>query len=105
HVDELTRSRYIAPFPYTTLFRSIELGREDEAIPWLRQAMDAPRYESPQFPHVNLARIYERKGQVLDAVGEYGRAQHLPLPFVDPDRKSTRLNLQSRVDLVCRLLL
>jgi Tfp pilus assembly protein PilF len=52
----------------------IELGREDEAIPWLKQAMDAPRYESPQFPHVNLARIYEKKGQVLDAVAEYGRA-------------------------------
>src|SRR5438093_9699622 len=50
----------------------IELGREDEAIPWLKQAMDAPRYEAPQFPHVNLARIYEKKGQVLDAVGEYG---------------------------------
>ena len=52
----------------------IELGREDDAIPWLKQAMDAPRYEAPQFPHVNLARIYEKKGQVLDAVAEYGRA-------------------------------
>ncbi|PYO61441.1 MAG: hypothetical protein DMD70_07030 [Gemmatimonadetes bacterium] len=52
----------------------IELGREDDAIPWLKRAMDAPRYEAPQFPHVNLARIYEKKGQVLDAVAEYGRA-------------------------------
>jgi len=52
----------------------IELGRDDDAIPWLKRAMDAPRYEAPQFPHVNLARIYERQGQVLDAIAEYGRA-------------------------------
>ncbi|HYU89672.1 MAG TPA: tetratricopeptide repeat protein [Gemmatimonadales bacterium] len=52
----------------------IELGREDDAIPWLKRAIDAPRYEARQFPHVNLARIYEKKGQVLDAVAEYGRA-------------------------------
>ena len=52
----------------------IELGRDDDAIPWLKRAMDAPRYEARQFPHVNLARIYEKKGQVLDAVAEYGRA-------------------------------
>jgi Tfp pilus assembly protein PilF len=50
------------------------LGREDEAIPWLKQAMHASRYEAPQFPHVNLARVYEKKGRVLDAVAEYGRA-------------------------------
>ncbi len=64
----------------------IELGCEDDAVPWLKRAMDAPRYEAPQFPHVNLARIYEKKGRVnlariyekkgrvLDAVAEYGRA-------------------------------
>ena len=50
------------------------LGREEEAIPWLKQAMHAERYEAPQFPHVNLARVYEKQGQVLDAVAEYGRA-------------------------------
>ena len=52
----------------------MELGRDDDAIPWLKRAMDAPRYEAPQFPHVNLARIYEKEGQVLDAVAEYGHA-------------------------------
>jgi len=51
-----------------------ELGREDEAIPWLERAMQAPRYAAPHFPHVNLARIYEQQGRVLDAVAEYGRA-------------------------------
>jgi len=52
----------------------IALGREDEAVPWLRRAIAAPRYEAPHFPHVNLARIYETQGRVLDAVTEYGRA-------------------------------
>src|SRR6266568_9640954 len=51
-----------------------ELGREDEAIPWLERAMQARRYAAPHFPHVNLARIYEQQGRVLDAVAEYGRA-------------------------------
>ncbi len=52
----------------------IALGREDDAIPWLRRAIAAPRYEAPHFPHVNLARIYETQGRVLDALTEYGRA-------------------------------
>lgn len=52
----------------------MELGHEDEAIPWLKQALQAPRYEAPHFPHVNLARVYEKQGRVLDAVAEYGRA-------------------------------
>jgi tetratricopeptide (TPR) repeat protein len=38
----------------------IELGRLEEAIPWLEKAIEAPRYEPRQFPHVNLARVYER---------------------------------------------
>ena len=50
------------------------LGRDDEAIPWLERATQAPRYEAPQFPHVNLARLYEKRGDVLKAVAEYGRA-------------------------------
>ena len=50
------------------------LGRADDAIPWLKQAIQATRYESPHFPHVNLARVFEGKGQALDAVAEYSRA-------------------------------
>jgi Tfp pilus assembly protein PilF len=52
----------------------IALGREDEAIPWLEHAMAAPRYEAPHFPHVNLARIYEHQGRVLEAMTQYGQA-------------------------------
>ena len=33
----------------------VQKGEVDEAIPWFEQALDAPRYESYCFPHVNLA--------------------------------------------------
>jgi tetratricopeptide (TPR) repeat protein len=36
----------------------IELGKFDEAIPWLHQAVDAKRYEPRHFPHYNLGRAY-----------------------------------------------
>ncbi len=74
----------------------IELGREDEAIPWLKRAMEAPRYEAPQFPHVNLARIYEKKGMVLEAVAEYGRALE-KMPGYLPALAALR-RLQQRVN-------
>jgi tetratricopeptide (TPR) repeat protein len=41
----------------------IELGRLEEAIPWLEQATNAVRYESYCFPHYNLGRVYERLRQ------------------------------------------
>ena len=39
----------------------IELGRFDEAIPWLQQAIQARRYEPRHFPHYNLGRAYYGK--------------------------------------------
>ncbi len=74
----------------------MELGREDEAIPWLKQAMEAPRYEAPQFPHVNLARVYETKGDILRAVAEYGRAMER-MPGYLPALMGLR-RLQQRVN-------
>src|SRR6266705_1773179 len=38
--------------------RAIELGRFDEAIPWLEHATEALRYEPRHFPHYNLGRAY-----------------------------------------------
>src|SRR5260370_24422601 len=34
----------------------IELGRFEEAIPWLERATEAPHYEPPHLPHSNLRR-------------------------------------------------
>jgi Tfp pilus assembly protein PilF len=45
----------------------IDLGRYDEAISWLEQAIRAPRYEPRHFPHFNLGRVYLAKGMFLRA--------------------------------------
>lgn len=36
----------------------IELGKPEEAIPWLEKALASPRYESYHFPWYNLGRVY-----------------------------------------------
>lgn len=48
----------------------IELGREDEAVPWLERAKVAPRYEPRHFPYFNLARVYVRRHKVREAIRE-----------------------------------
>ena len=41
----------------------IAQGELDEAIPWLERATRATRYECPQFPWLNLGRVYMAKEQ------------------------------------------
>ena len=48
----------------------IELGRENDAVPWLERAKVAPRYEPRHFPYFNLARIYVRRHKVQEAIRE-----------------------------------
>lgn len=69
----------------------IELGQLDEAIPWFEQAMHATRYESPAFPHMNLGRVYERKGQWEKAIESYQRAVTLSPDYTLAKRAMTRL--------------
>ena len=52
----------------------LELGEPDDAIPWLRMALKAKRYESYCFPHFNLGRIFEDKGRLAEALDHYRRA-------------------------------
>ncbi len=52
----------------------IEQGEFDEAITWFQKAMQAKRYESPAFPHLNLGRMYERKGKWTEAIDSYKMA-------------------------------
>ena len=52
----------------------IEKGDYSSAIPWLKKAMAAPRYECYFYPHYNLGRIYERQGRHIEAIAEYSRA-------------------------------
>ena len=48
----------------------IEMGRHEEAIPWLQKAIAAPDYEPRHFPHYNLARVFVRLGRVTEALRE-----------------------------------
>ncbi len=52
----------------------IDLGRPDEAIPWLKQAMGAKRYCCYQFPHFNLGRILLMQGREAEAKRSFERA-------------------------------
>ena len=52
----------------------IEKGEFDEAITWFQKAMQAKRYESPAYPHLNLGRVYERKGSWTEAIDSYKAA-------------------------------
>lgn len=52
----------------------LEKGQFDDAIPWFERAMQARRYESPAFPHLNLGRVYERKGEWDKAMDSYKKA-------------------------------
>ena len=52
----------------------IETDRPEEAIPWLERAIAAARYETPQFPLLNLGRVYERLGEPYRALAAYDKA-------------------------------
>ncbi len=52
----------------------IEKGDYLGAIPWLKKAIVAPRYECYFYPHFNLGRIFERQRNHLAAITEYSHA-------------------------------
>lgn len=52
----------------------IELGRPDEAFPWLRSALQAPRAHSYCYPHYNMGRAHEALGEMDGAISAYDRA-------------------------------
>lgn len=73
----------------------IELGRPDEAVPWLRRATKAARYEPRHFPHLNLSRVYAARHDYLRAIRELDRALRR-----DPGCASAR---RAREELASRL--
>ena len=52
-------------------------GELDEAVPWLEQAKQAPRYEPRHFPYMNLGRLYATKGMLQQAIREFEHALEL----------------------------
>jgi tetratricopeptide (TPR) repeat protein len=65
----------------------IEQSRYDEAIPWLRSALAAKRYESQHYPHFNLGRALEKGGRWLEALDEYREALRIE-PEYDEARRA-----------------
>lgn len=52
----------------------INLGKLDEAIPWLEKAIRARRYEAYHYPHCNLGRVYFAKGMLKRALEQFEKA-------------------------------
>jgi tetratricopeptide (TPR) repeat protein len=48
-----------------------------DAIPWLRKAFGASRYEAPFYPRYNLGRVYEKLGNLTQAMRFYQEAYDL----------------------------
>jgi tetratricopeptide (TPR) repeat protein len=55
----------------------IQMGRPDDAIPWLERATQATRYEAPHFPRFNLGRAYVAKEMYTKAIEEFREALRL----------------------------
>jgi Tfp pilus assembly protein PilF len=64
----------------------MQKGQVDDAIPWFQRALEAPRYESYCFPHMNLGAAYEAKRQWTAALQEYKKALEAR-PEYTPARK------------------
>ncbi|MGA2079448.1 MAG: tetratricopeptide repeat protein [Holophaga sp.] len=52
----------------------LELGEIEDAIPWLRMALKARRYETYCYPHFNLGRAFEAKDRLDLALEHYQHA-------------------------------
>ena len=65
----------------------IDMGRADEAIPWLKKAMRTKRYCCYQFPHFNLGRILLGQGSMAEAKLSFQRALSYD-PQYQPARKA-----------------
>jgi len=52
-------------------------GQDDDAIPWLERAKRATRYANPEFPYLNLGRVWERRRQWSKALAEFKQAYAL----------------------------
>jgi tetratricopeptide (TPR) repeat protein len=59
----------------------MELGREEEAIPWLKKAVAAKHYDCPWFPHYNLGRIWEGRHDWAAAELEFAKVLELRPSF------------------------
>jgi tetratricopeptide (TPR) repeat protein len=69
----------------------IELGRHEEAIPWLERAKVARRYEPRHFPYANLARVYVRQNRLVPALRELRAALDIEPGYEVAQRELARV--------------
>ncbi len=69
----------------------IEMGRLEEAIPWLQKALRAPRYQPRHFPHINLARVYMMQGRLEQAMAALKEALQIEPRNPSAQRELKRL--------------
>ena len=69
----------------------IETGDLAGAVPWLKRAMHAPRYEAYFYPHFNLGRVYEAQRRYFDALDQYQAAMELNPQYALAARALRRL--------------
>ena len=69
----------------------IEKGKMEEAIPWLEKATEAKRYDAYCYPHYNLGRIWEKKGNWFRAVECYRKSLEANSDYTLADRALKRL--------------
>ena len=55
----------------------VEQDRDEEAVLWFQRAKEAERYDTPQFPYLNLARLYIHRGRLAGALLELQVAELL----------------------------
>ncbi len=67
----------------------INLGRPQEAIPWLEKAAEAKRYCCYQFPHFNMGRVFMDQGRLVEAKQAFERAL-----AIDPEYEAARRGLE-----------
>jgi tetratricopeptide (TPR) repeat protein len=83
-IDEAEKAILVDPDfgnPYNDIgVYLMKLEKEDEAIPYLKKAMNAQRYCCYQFPHYNLGMIYLQKQMVDKAREEFKKSL-----AIDPD--------------------
>jgi len=73
----------------------IQKGDLYGAIPWLKLALKAKRYECYFYPHFNLGRIYEQHGDLIRAMNCYKAAYDVNHNYIEALKAFRRL--QSRL--------
>jgi len=94
-IDECRRAIEIDPEygnPYNDIGAYlIDAGKCDEAMPWLEKAMRAKRYDCYCYPHYNMGRVWEMKGDWAKAVRCYEDALRENAQYTLARRAKNRL--------------